>query len=69
MHIATNHRPYYYLRYYIRQRHYYYKGINNDISNVFKNCNICKLKANIKIKNEPTKQILSIILDKGMSVI
>ena len=58
IHIATNHRSYFYLRYYIRQRHYFYKEIYNDIINTINSCNVSKLKANIKVKNESTKQIL-----------
>ena len=58
LHIETNHRSYYYLRNYIKNKHFYYKGITNDINNIINNCSLCKMKGNIKLKNEPTKQIL-----------
>ena len=46
-----------YLRNFIKQRHYFYRGITNDINNVINKFFICKIKWNIKNKNEPTKQI------------
>lgn len=69
MHIATNHRSYYYLQYYIRQKHYFYKGINNDIINIINIYQVCKLKANIKAKNEPANKFYEIILVKDLEVI
>ena len=36
---------------------FFYRGITNDINNVINKFFICKIKWNIKNKNEPTKQI------------
>ena len=53
IHIQLNHRSYFYLNYEIERKHYYYKGLANDIKNVLENCPICKIKNNKLMKREP----------------